>query len=118
MKILFFLLFSSSFQPMAFSDEKLIRIEVGDRNNSSERELRERIWRLERAVDQLQQKVYQLQDENNRTAAEWVCTVTALGSTYTGLGGSKAVAKANAIRNCKKVKGENTIFCDDPKCEK
>jgi hypothetical protein len=118
MKYLALILICFTFTASARRDG-VIRIQIGeDYNSYSNTELKQRIWRLERAVYQLQQKVYQLEDRDQVSAAEWVCTISALGATYTGLGGSKAVAKVNAIKNCKKAKGENSIFCDDPKCEK
>ena len=100
--------------------EEVFRIEVGrDYNNYSQRDLQRRVWELERAVAQLQARVFQL--EYSRVAAPppkpvdtWICKVTAMGVTYSGTGATKAVAEQAAIEDCKS-KAED-FFCKDAKC--
>lgn len=67
---------------------------------------------------QLQQKVYQL-ESNKPTAAvdTWLCTITAMGNTYTGTGASKALATSKAVEACKNARGGDGFFCKDAKCE-
>ncbi|MBL7689448.1 MAG: hypothetical protein JNJ49_15535 [Bdellovibrionaceae bacterium] len=100
--------------------EEVFRIEVGrDYNNYSQRDLQRRVWELERAVQQLQARVFQL--EYSRVAAPapkpvdtWICKVNAMGVTYSGTGATKAVAEQAAIEDCK-AKAED-FFCKDAKC--
>ena len=49
---------------------------------------------------------------------EWVCTLKAFGSTYTGLGKTMAVAKVSSIKNCSEARSGDSFFCKNPKCEK
>lgn len=100
--------------------EEVFRIEVGrDYNHYTQRDLQRRVWELERAVQQLQVRVFQL--EYSRVAAPapkpvdtWICKVTAMGVTYSGTGATKAVAEQAAIEDCK-AKAED-FFCKDAKC--
>jgi len=100
------------------SAEQIFRIEVGsDYNSYSQSDLKRRVWELERAVFQLQQRVFQLETgKETPTPDSWVCTISVFGKTYTGTGGTKAVAKARSIESCQ-AKGEQGTFCHDPKCE-
>ncbi|MBN8541854.1 MAG: hypothetical protein J0L82_15795 [Deltaproteobacteria bacterium] len=103
--------------------EEVFRIEVGrDYNSYSQRDLQRRVWELERAVAQLQSRVFEL--ELSRAARPlptatpavdtWICKVTAMGVTYTGTGGSKAVAEHKAIETCKEKADD--FFCKEAKC--
>jgi len=47
-----------SFSPAAEARDDIFRIEIGKSSGGSDRDLRERVWMLERAVDQLQRKVF------------------------------------------------------------
>lgn len=110
--------------------EEVYKIKVGSNyRNYSNRELRERVWDLERAVAQLQERIYQLEADGAATAVAtkapaepekpdtWVCTISAMGKPYVGTGPTKAVATAKATENCMKAKGQDGFFCKDPKCE-
>jgi len=98
--------------------EEIFRIEVGKNSSSSQSDLQRRVWELERAVWQLQQKVFNLENKNPGNNSEtWLCTLKAMGNTYTGTGGSKAVAKAKVIDVCKAARGGDGFFCKDPECE-
>lgn len=106
------------------SAEEVFRIEVGrDYNSYSQRDLQRRVWELERAVAQLQSRVFELELSRatkpvpTATPAPvdtWICKVTAMGVTYTGTGGSKAVAEHKAIETCKEKTDD--FFCKEAKC--
>ncbi|MBT3980451.1 MAG: hypothetical protein HOE90_03810 [Bacteriovoracaceae bacterium] len=97
--------------------EGIIKIQVGKNYKGyTQDDLRRRIWNLERAVWQLQQKVFQLESKGSASDT-WLCTVKAMSNIYTGTGGSKAVAKNNAIKNCKKGQGGDGFFCKRTNCE-
>lgn len=101
----------------AFAEE-VFRIEVGKKSASSGTELERRIWGLERAVWQLQQKVFDLENKPSSPISDsWLCTVKAMGNSYTGTGGSKAVAKAKAIEACRVARGGDGFFCNEAECE-
>lgn len=110
--------------------EEVYRIKAGSTYRSySNRELRERVWDLERAVSQLQQRIYQLEADGAATAVAtktpaepekpdtWACTISAMGKPYVGTGPTKAVATAKATEKCMTAKGQDGFFCKDPKCE-
>ena len=110
---------TASFSTLA---DDVIRIEVGEkRGGSSRQELERRVWQLERAVYQLQDRIFDLETkkpERSEKVESWICTVSAMGGTYTGTGSSKAEAMAKSINNCKKEANDNGFFCKNPKCEK
>lgn len=98
---------------------EVFRIEIGkDYQKYSNRELRERIWRLEKAVSQLQEKVFKLESQGHTGADSWICTINSLAGNFSATGGSKAVAKAKVQEKCNK-KEPGSIFCrdDKTKCE-
>ena len=102
------------------SADSIFKIEVGkDYKSYSHSDLQFRVWELERAVWQLQQKVFQLESKpsNGGGGDSWLCTVEAMGTSYTGTGGSKAVAKQKAIDACKSARGGDGFFCKEAKCE-
>ena len=86
---------------------------------SSNADLQRRVWELERAVAQLQMKVFQLQVEGTAAAQkeDWLCTVSARGTDYTGTGRSKAVASSRATESCRKANSGDGFFCNPPSCE-
>ena len=101
--------------------EDIFRIEIGrDYKNYTDSDLRRRVWELERAIGQLQTRVFQLELGGKLAAAPpsdtWVCTIKAMGEPYVGTGGSRPVATAKAIEVCKDARGDG-FFCKDPKCE-
>lgn len=103
--------------PSAYAED-VFRIEIGKNKSGSHSELQNRVWELERAVWQLQQKVFNLENKNPSNGSDsWLCTVKAMGTTYTGTGGSRAVAKSKAIDVCKAARGGDGFFCKDPECE-
>jgi hypothetical protein len=110
-------LFTLAAAPGSARAEEVFKIQIGkDYTNYSDQDLRRRVWELERAVWQMQQRVYQLEaDKAQAPVDSWVCTVQAMGDTYTGTGPSKAVATANSIENCKRARGDG-FFCKNPQC--
>ncbi len=110
----------------ALNAEEIFRIHVG-KNQESSREsskensnsdLQRRVWELERAMFQLQQKVYHLDETKNEAKPDsWVCTFEAMGELYTGTGGSKAVATSKALEACKNAHKGDGFFCKSVKCE-
>lgn len=100
--------------------EDIVKIEIGKRGSSSQRDLERRVLRLEQAVWQLQQRVFNLESSGSlsKPGAEWICKITAMGDIYTGIGGSKAVATHRAIQSCTKARDGNGFFCKDATCEK
>lgn len=106
------------FVSASLSAEPVFRIEVGNQNQpSNQSDLQRRVWELERAVHQLQARVFQLEGQKPTAADSWICKVTAMGTTYSGTGGSKAVASDIAIKACTSARGGDGFFCKDPKCE-
>ena len=102
------------------SAETVFKIEVGkDYKNYSQSDLQRRVWELERAVWQLQQRIYDIEATKPAAAAAetWVCTVQAMGNTFTGTGASRATATAKSIENCKLGNNGDGFFCKNPKCE-
>ena len=100
--------------------ESVFRIEIGkDYKSYSNQDLQRRVWELERAVFQLQQRVFQLEvsKPTEAPADTWICSVTAMGTTYTGTAASKAVAKARALDSCKAGRNGDGFFCDKISCE-
>lgn len=100
--------------------QPIIRIQPApDYQQYSQMELQRRVWELEKAVAQLQQRVFQL--EATKPVAEptesWVCTITAMGNTYTGLGASRGVAIYKAIESCKAARDGDGFFCKNPDCK-
>lgn len=114
----FLLVFIPLFIATDTKAENVFRIEIGsDYKSYSQSDMQRRIWELERAVFQLQQRVFQLEATNSPTES-WICTVKAMGDTFTGTGGSKAVAKSKALENCKAARKGDGFFCKDDGCEK
>ena len=87
----------------------IVRIEVGDERD--DREMLRRIHRLESAVRDLQDQVYQLQTAP-RTITRHVCSADFFTvGIVVGRGNTMIEAKAEAIRQCQ-VRGGN-IFCKE-----
>ncbi len=99
------------------SANPIFRIEVGkDYRRYSNSDLQERVWRLEHAVQQLQQRIFQIEASNQVVEQEetWICTVTSGGQSFSGTGATKAVAMNKTMENCSAK--ADSFFCRDPKC--
>lgn len=114
-KVLSVLILMSS---VVYGDE-VIRIEVGrNYQNYSQDDLRRRVWELERAVSQLQQKVFNLESKPGSGGDSWICKTTALGEEFSATGGSRAVAKHAVMEKCKaSEKSSKGFHCGTPTCE-
>ena len=102
-----------------FADD-VFRIEIGpDYRRDKDSDLKRRIWELERAVGQLQARVFQLEAKPVPVVEKdsWVCTIEAMGQTYTGTGTSRALATKAAMEACKAGRNGDTFFCKTPRCE-
>ena len=111
------LLLSVCYLPIIVRADPVFRIEIGkDYQKYTNADLQRRVWELERAVFQLQQKVFELQ-ANGSAAESWICTVKAMGTSYTGTGTTKALAMQQSMDACKSARGEKDMFCDKPRCE-
>lgn len=132
--ILFFILFVS-FNSAA---DSLFKIEVGqDYHKYSQSDLQRRVWELERAVSQLQQRIVDLERNemnarNNNHGREdyydrtnhhrnglkdsWFCTIKAMGKIHTGTGITRAVASERAMNNCKDANRGDSFFCSSISC--
>jgi len=104
--------------PLSYGAAEVYRIESGhDYNRYSDRELRKRVWELERAVTQLQARVFQLEGTPQTAPVDnWACTVKAMGQSYVATGPNKAVASAKAQENCKIGQSGNSFHCSAPDC--
>jgi hypothetical protein len=93
---------------------KILRIGIGG-NNGDVRELNMRIQSLERAVSDLQAKVYELSMTPRQQ--EWDCSLTSnFHNTYTGRGKTRVEAAAAARQAC--ADKEDGMFCQGaPQCE-
>ncbi|NVJ60553.1 MAG: hypothetical protein HWE27_09185 [Gammaproteobacteria bacterium] len=83
------------------------------------RKLRERLYRLELAVMQLQESVYELQmsDIHKQPEQQFTCLFrTKHRGTFMGFGLSKLEAEGNAIAKCEAKEGDfwckGTVSCD------
>ena len=76
-------------------------------------ELRMRIWNLEKAVMQLQQKVFAMEISQNSipTAGSWTCMIKSFGKSFSSTAPTKTKAMADVIADCSKA--TNAVHCDE-----
>lgn len=117
MKALFTALFLMiSFHP---AHAQVFKIQYGkDYSNYSDSDLKRRVWELERAVRQLQQKVFDIENSKIPSqAATWICKTEAMGEKLSATGASKAVAENEVMEKCKtSPKSGNGFHCSDAIC--
>lgn len=92
-----------------------------DYKKYSREELQKRVHWLEKAVEQLQKKVFNLSQAKvieQKRKPEWRCRISVMGDDFTGEGESKAIASAKATENCKSQMKGTQFFCNVPKCSK
>ncbi len=101
---------------------EVFKIEIGSNYEGySKRELRRRVWELERAVYQLQEQVFHLSMNNQKgqsqLEASWTCSIQSMGKTFTATKATKGAARAEVLKDCSNH--TNAIHCDhsDVKCE-
>lgn len=109
-----------AFSPAAEARDDIFRIEIGKSSGGSDRDLRERVWMLERAVDQLQRKVFQLENEGGSRGGHTTCYIkTTFHGTFSATEPTETAAKAKAMERCSE-KIKHGFDCDDDrvKCGK
>lgn len=109
---------AESFSIKINSDD-VLKIQTGPQHSASAtvRDLEERIYRLERAVSQLQNEVFRLSETPRKAEKEVSCYIkTTFKGTFTGNGKTQNEAKGKALKAC----GDGgSMFCDenDVKCD-
>jgi hypothetical protein len=92
----------------------ILRIDIGSEQEANSRQLAQRVTRLERAVRELQNRVYDLEDDNTASRREtkvFTCTLpTSFDGTFIGKGKTEGEARANASNACEKG---GAAFCSD-----
>ena len=119
---------ASSFEARKNDKTSVIKIEIGDEsyssdNNYSKKDMARRVYRLERAVRQLQQRVFDLEIENDNLKDEndgkYTCILsTPFDGIFTATKKTKMAATANVLKQCSSKK-EGSIHCRDSnvKCD-
>lgn len=111
------LLLCALFPSASMATDNVFRIEIGkDFKAYSNEDLQRRVWELERAVGQLQAKIFQLETAKPEAPKTWSCIINAMGEEYNGAGDTKASATDAAMNNCRK-NSKDTFFCKSPRCE-
>lgn len=92
--------------------DTIIRIEVGNDRDTDTRAMMRRMVQLERAVRELQNRVYDLEDDarpQTREVRVFTCILpTSFNGTFIGKGSTEIEAKAEASRACE---GGGASFC-------
>ena len=107
--------FAGDYGTIGLNDGKnILRIDIGNERDVDSRQLAQRITRLERAVRELQNRVYDLEDEAipaRREVKIFTCTLpTSFDGTFVGRGKTQGEARAEASNNCKEG---GASFCND-----
>jgi len=99
----------------------IVRIDIGDERETDSRAMMKRVANLERAVRELQNRVYDLEDDARPTTREvtvWTCSLpTSFDGTFVGKGKTETEARAAASNACT---AKRSPFCSDfniKKCE-
>lgn len=126
-KLFIYMLLSS----ITFAGSEMIK-PGKDYESYSNKELRKRVWKLEKVVAKMQRKLERLEDdiedvedEQRRSTrrkpkkplATWICKLSAHGENFSATGASKAVAESNVIEKCSKEQGDS-FFCKNATCTK
>jgi len=97
----------------------VFKIEIGsDYDRYSERELRRRVWELERAVAQLQDQVFQLAMDKKKYRPKyksyrkkWTCHMKSFGKTFSATKSTRGEALAKVLKECSKH--TSAVHCDE-----
>lgn len=109
MKTLFLLICVFMMASIAKAD--VIKIEIGKEKGSSSSDLERRIWHLERAVRQLQDRIYDLESDNrNPGKGMFTCQITSFGKSFSATEPTQMAAKAKVLKEC--ADATNAIHCD------
>ena len=97
----------------AFASDITIVMPGKDYGKYSNDELRMRIWNLEKAVMQLQQKVFAMEiaQTNVSTGGHWTCMIKSFGKSFSSTAPTKTKAMADVIADCSKA--TNAVHCDE-----
>lgn len=116
------LVLTATLQTHAKTKEEPIKLDVGRNYDSySKEDLRRRVWQLERAVEQLQNQVFQLAINNNSSGStlaaggNWTCQIEAFGKIHVAGGNTRASALAQAMKKCSD--DSNAIHCPESKAK-
>lgn len=89
--------------PTVLYADAVFRIEVGDNyDRYSDHDLRRRVWELERAVLQLQQKVFELQTNPVPDSKKWTCYIQVFNQTFSSTEATETAAKVAVMQTCSK----------------
>ncbi len=96
-----------------FASDITIVMPGKDYGKYSNDELRMRIWNLEKAVMQLQQKVFaiELAQSGSAGSGHWTCMTKSFGKTFTSTAPTKMKAMADVVADCSKA--TNAVHCDE-----
>ncbi len=108
-----FIAISLLFSSVAFANDITIVMPGKDYGKYSNDELRMRIWNLEKAVMQLQQKVFaiELSQSNTSAGGHWTCMIKSFGKSFSSTAPTKTKALADVIADCSKA--TNAVHCDE-----
>ncbi len=102
--------------PAFCADIVVIRPEDSYSNYSNEN-LRRRVWELEKAVAQLQRKVFELElgSQSQPPPTKFTCYIQAFGKTFTSTKDTRSEALANVMSKCSQE--NNAMFCTEEKAK-
>jgi hypothetical protein len=106
--------------PRAEAKEDVYRIEIGRSSGGSDSDLRLRVVQLERAVDQLQRKVFDLESGGGSKSSWTTCFIkTPFNGTFSATSPTETAAKAEALEKCS-AKTDSSMYCSESylKCGK
>jgi len=102
--------------------EEVFRIEVSKSYDGySNNDLRRRVWELERAVSQLQQRVFSLEVRKPEAPAPvekpWTCRIQSFGKTFKVTAPTRGAALGDVLEKCSQ--GSSAMHCpeSDVKCD-
>jgi hypothetical protein len=102
----------------SFGQAEVIRIDIGKDKGSSQTELERRVWFLERAVRQLQDRIYDLEADKSKPVAAnpmFTCQIESFGKMFSATEPTKMAAKAKVLNEC--ADATNAIHCEKDKVE-
>lgn len=94
-----------------FEPEDILTIEPIRRRSTTIQELKDRIWMLERAVAQLQNKVFALSKKQAPKTKPYTCYIKVFSKTFSATHASKMKAKVDVIKEC--TTKNSSIHCDE-----
>jgi len=109
--------------------EDIFRVQIGSSNDHySNQELVQRVWQLERAVYQLQSRIFKLElagsmgNIGNISAPiakdkSWTCVIQSFGTTYTKTATTRGAAQAQVLRDCSEATSAMHCRPSDVKCD-